>query len=88
MEQHERIIRIEDKIDEIKESISKINTTLAAQHESLKEHMHRTELLEEAMDPIRDHIYEVRAGFKLASWVGMLIGIGAAIFEILGYFKH
>jgi NurA-like 5'-3' nuclease len=48
----ERLLRIEDKIDRISDKISSIDVTLVSQHESLKEHMRRTELLEKAVEPI------------------------------------
>lgn len=53
MSDERRIERIETKIDDIKGDISSINSTLSAQHESLKEHMRRTDVLESEFKPIR-----------------------------------
>lgn len=55
--------RIEDKVDQIQISINRIDITLAAQHESLKQHMKRTDLLEKFMFII------ITALVGLAFWV-------------------
>ncbi len=48
-----RLDRIEDKIDKIGDKIGAIDITLVAQHESLKHHIRRTEILEEIVKPIQ-----------------------------------
>lgn len=51
----ERNNRIEAKLDKVVDNIGSINTTLAAQHESLKDHIRRTEILEEKIIPLEKH---------------------------------
>lgn len=50
MSDNNKLTRIEDKIDKIEENVSSINITLAAQHESLKIHIKRTDLLEQKLE--------------------------------------
>ncbi len=47
--------RLEDKVDHISDKISSIDSTLAAQHVSLQEHMRRTSLLEGEVKPLVRH---------------------------------
>lgn len=85
MNNDDRIIRIEDKIDRIRDAQEHQNTILAAQHESLKDHMRRTELLEEAIIPLRKHDTMIMGYIKL---VIFLATIGAGIEGILKVLKH
>jgi archaellum component FlaC len=71
-----RIERIEAKIDDIGEHINDTNVILAKQHESLKDHMRRTELLEEAIKPVQKHVSMVDGAMRL-------IGITAALAAIV-----
>jgi archaellum component FlaC len=48
-----RLERVENKLDKVSDQIGEINVTLSAQHESLKEHMRRTELLENDVEPLK-----------------------------------
>ena len=84
----DRIIRIEDKIDSIKDGQERQNAILAAQHESLKDHMRRTELLEDAIKPLVKHDNHTMAYIKLAIF---LASIGAGIegfLVVLKFLKH
>jgi hypothetical protein len=67
----DRIIRIENKIDSVKETLSDINVTLAAQHESLKDHIRRTELLESTVEPLKKHVAAVSGALRL---LGLVVG--------------
>jgi hypothetical protein len=83
----DRLMRIENKIDKVVDHIGKIDTTLAAQHESLKTHIHRTELLEEAVKPLVKHDNMLQGILKL---IGVLALIGAAAegaVALLNYLK-
>lgn len=84
----DRIVRIEDKIDSIKDGQERQNAILAAQHESLKDHMRRTELLEEAIKPLVKHDNHTMAYIKLAVFVTS-IGAGAEGFlALIKFLKH
>lgn len=74
-----RLDRIEDKVDSISDKLGATNEILAAQHESLKQHMRRSDLLEQAMKPLQKHVAMVDGALKL---IGLLAAV-AAIVELL-----
>lgn len=87
MAENPRIVRIEKKVDGIKDDIGSINVTLASQHESLKEHMRRTDILETKLEPLERHVDMVHGIFK---FLGLIAAVGAiieALIAVLGYFK-
>lgn len=67
--------RLESKIDSINEKIHSIDTTLAAQHESLRDHIRRTEILEEEIKPIKKHTERVSGAVAFISFLGVLAAI-------------
>lgn len=81
----DRIVRIEDKIDSIRDDIGKINTVLAAQHESLKEHIRRTSILENELAPIKTHVALSGALAKIIAALGSLILVSEAIVSLLNH---
>lgn len=70
-----RLSRIEVKLDDVADHIGEINVTLGAQRISLDNHIHRTELLEEALKPIRQHVYMMKGGLALLGILSTLAGI-------------
>jgi len=68
--------RIEKKVDKIGEDIGEIKVTLAAQHESLKDHMRRTEILEGKVIPLEKHD-------AMAIGVIKFLGLGGAMAAIV-----
>lgn len=81
----ERIIRIEDKLDKVSDRISSIDSTLAAQHESLKDHIRRTRLLEEAIVPMQTDLSTFKGVLQVLGILGGIIGVGAAVVEIVQF---
>ncbi len=81
----DRLVRIEDKIDAVGQKIGSIDVTLASQHESLKDHMRRTELLEQSIEPIKKHVNMVSGALKL---IGLLATIGAIIEGIVALLTY
>lgn len=81
-----RSTRIEDKLDRVAEDIGEIKVTLASQHISLSDHIRRTELLEEVVEPIKRHMAFVSALGRIGGGVIALITLAAAIYEILGFY--
>jgi len=71
----DRLKRIEDKVDKVVDQISEVNITLAKQHVSLKEHIRRTALLEDKMEPIDRHVKMVNGAVKLLLIISALAGI-------------
>ena len=65
-------------LSKIDDRLSKIDSTLAAQHESLRDHIRRTELLEEQVKPIHEHVHELKGVIKFFKFVGILAAIAEA----------
>jgi len=66
-----------DRIDKIFDKLGSIDVTLAEQHVTLKEHIRRTEILENQIEPIKKHVNMVNGALKLIG----LLGVVAAIIE-------
>lgn len=62
----------------IDDRLSKIDVTLAAQHESLRDHIRRTELLEEQIKPVNEHVHELKGIIKFFKFIGVLAVIAEA----------
>lgn len=72
-----KLNRIEGKLDKVVEHISSIDSTLAAQHVQLKEHIRRTELLEADVAPLKKRYHMVSGIVKFF----VLLTAGGAGFE-------
>lgn len=70
-----------EEIKKLDSRLDSIDITLAKQHVSLDEHIRRTELLENKVDPIEKHVVFVNAAFKILSAVGAIILGLAALYE-------
>lgn len=64
--------RIESKLDTVVADLGAMKITSAEQHVVLKEHIRRTELLEEDMKPVKRHVYMVDGALKLLGVIGTL----------------
>lgn len=78
-----RLVRIEDKLDTVNSKIANIDSTLAAQHESLKHHIKRTDLLEKKIEPIQKHVAMVHGAMKLIGLMATIAGIVEVILMIM-----
>jgi hypothetical protein len=90
MSDHEdsRLYRLEDKLDGVKDELSKMNATLLAQHESLKEHMSRTKLLEDRVTPLEKNAIMSQGALKLVSGGVALLSVVHTVMRILeGFHK-
>lgn len=83
MNDDKRIERIETKIDDISEHLAETNIILAKQHESLKMHMKRSDMLEESLKPLQKHVSMVDGALRL---IGVMAAV-AAIIEALRLLK-
>lgn len=88
----DRLERLENKIDLIKEAaevvkerISSINTTLALQHQSLVEHIKRTEILEKAVIPLQTHMNTSSSMLKVLGFLALLAGGITGVVDLLKY---
>lgn len=82
--------RFEEKLDKIVDKIADIDKTLAAQHESLKLHIKRSDLLEEHLElfrnqisPIEKHVSMVNGGLKLITLSCIIIGAITSILLVI-----
>jgi len=75
----QRIERIETKVDKVLEQQAEMNNVLAKQHEQLIYHIRRTDLLEQELKPIAEHVTVVKGIIRL-------IGVGAAVAAIIRLF--
>lgn len=84
--------RIEEKIDALGEKlttkISSIDATLAAQHVSLKDHIRRTEILEDDIAPIKKHVAMVHGALKLLGTIAVAATAIEAIIALIHYIGH
>lgn len=60
-----KLDRIEAKLDDVSDHLASIDVTLGQQHISLKEHIRRTNVLEQEIKPIRKHVNMVEGFFKI-----------------------
>lgn len=75
--------KIEEKVDKIDERLGDINVHLERYNGLLKEHIRRTEILEEKLTPIEHHVVVVQA---VTRWMlfGGGIGLLIALAKYLG----
>lgn len=73
-------------LDRLDNSVDNINITLGKQEVHLAEHIRRTELLEEEMRPIRDHVNRVNALMLLLGGLLALLGAIKTVVEIFKIF--
>lgn len=89
----ERLIELQDKISE---DITQIKVIQAKQEENLREHMRRTQILEERQDkfvehfdtelkPIKSHINLIEAGLKIGGIGAAIISMLATILKVISY---
>ena len=78
-----RFTRLEEKIDKVVESVANIDKTLAVNTSSLQEHIRRTELLEDAVEPIKKHVAAVDGVLKFIGVAGVILGIIAGVRALL-----
>ena len=73
-----KLDKIENKIDHISDKINSIDVTLAAQHVSLREHMRRTQILEEEVKPIKEHVDGLKGVVRFLKIAALVAGIAEA----------
>jgi hypothetical protein len=82
-----------DYLKDISKDITEIKVVQAKQEENLKNHMYRTELLEESNErlfeeigPIKAHVNNVEGGLKLLGLASLVIGMIAGVIKIYSFF--
>lgn len=83
----------QEQLDKLFNELTEIKIQLAINNENLREHMRRTELLEnlydklvEANKPIQKHIGHVEGALKLIIGSAVVIGIFVSILQIIKFF--
>jgi archaellum component FlaC len=84
----EELKKFDAKLDKIEEHLSKIDVTLAKQHEQLAHHIYRTqlaenniELLREEVKPVKKHVALVDSIMKITGAVATAGGLLVALYE-------
>jgi hypothetical protein len=77
-----RLERIEDKLDKITDTLSQHSAIHARNTTSLEDHIRRTELLEEALKPIKQTDTVIRAGIKSIAVVSTILTILYTLIKI------
>jgi hypothetical protein len=75
--------RLEDKVDKIVDKICSIDVTLVKQSIILEEHIKRTNLLEDKIEPIEKHVIMVNGVLKFLGIVAIFIGIIEGLIKII-----
>lgn len=75
----ETLDRLHSKVDKIDDRLDKVDKHLAIYNEQLTIHIKRSEMLEEDMKPVKEHVHQVKGIFKFISIIGVIAGIAAAI---------
>ena len=73
----------EDKLDYVVEQIGGINKTLEFQSKQLEEHIRRTGLIEERIQPVEDHVKFVQGLIKLSLYVASIGGFIVGVLKLL-----
>jgi len=75
--------RLEEKLDKIVEQIAEINVTMARNTASLDEHIRRTNMLEEKLEPVEKHVLMVNSITKFVITMITLAAAATAIYKVL-----
>ena len=67
------------KTDKIFDRLNSIDKTLAGQHETLKEHIRRTEILEHRVEPLERSSNMLEGAMKFIALTGILATMAEAI---------
>lgn len=76
------------KLDSLDKNVDAINITLAKQEEQIAHHIHRTDLLENALKPLQTHVNRVNSLILLLGGIIALIGALEGILKILDLLRH
>lgn len=76
--------KIQNRLDTISDDCSELKIISAKQEENLKEHMRRTEILEQQVVPLTEKSFELKGILKAAGFVVSALGvIGGLVFKYL-----
>lgn len=81
----EQTNKLDIQHQELDKRLDNIEKVMIAQEINLKEHMRRTDILEESIKPIQKHVTMVEGVFKFLGLLSLLIGIVSGVARILGF---
>lgn len=76
--------KLDEQHQELDRRLDNIEKVMIAQEINLKEHIRRTDLLEEALKPIQKHVAMVEGVFKFLGLISLLLGIASGFGRIFG----
>lgn len=76
---NDKVNKVDTKIDFVEARTEDINTKMAVYNEQLKVHIKRSTMLEELVNPIRDHVNQVRGAGKFLVYAGIVSTILTAV---------
>lgn len=79
-----KLDKIDNKIDKLQDKLASIDATLAAQHESLRIHIKRTDLLEMKMEPLERHVISMKSLGRLLVYLSLAATIVECLFKMVG----
>ena len=75
--------RIPAKLDEIIDKLGKVNVSIAKIEVDVAHHIHRTDLLEEQVAPMKKHSDELAGVIKFLKLLGIIVALVEAIRMII-----
>jgi hypothetical protein len=73
---------LKEDFEKIHDRLNSIDVTLAKQSVLLSEHIRRTNLLEEKLEPVEEHVAHMRGALKLVLIIAALSGILGLVFKL------
>ncbi len=70
--------RILEELTHLRAEAAEIKITLARNTTSLEYHIKRTDNLEKKLEPVEQHVDQVRGAFKFIGLLSLVVGIAAA----------
>lgn len=77
--------KLDERMDKLDKNQSESNIILAKQEVSLSEHIKRTNLLEERLEPIEAHVQLVNGILKTIGGIAVIVTIISGIVKILQF---
>jgi len=71
------------RLDKLAEDIGEMKVVQAAQASDIRHHIKRTDLLEESVKPVAQHVAYMNGVLKFVGLVGMLVGIVASVWKLV-----
>ena len=80
------LVKLYEKQEVISSDITEIKVVLGKQHESLVEHIRRTNILEDQMKPISVHVNRMEGAFKSIGFIVTVLGVVAGVAKAVSLF--